>query len=63
MPRPLKSIRPLKKSISIPEELAARVDLLLYSELEQKVPYAAWSQLIERLLEKHLSELQGGLHG
>ncbi len=56
MPRgkPPKVIRPVLKNISLPEDLVARVELELYSELEGRVPHGAWARLVERLLREHL---------
>lgn len=55
MPRPKRTIRPIEKTISLPETLVAQVELALWSELEQKVPFGAWSRLVEQLLRDHLS--------
>lgn len=52
--------RPEKKKINLPSSLVARVDLLLYSELEQKVPHAAWSKLIQQLLGEWLEKVEQG---
>jgi hypothetical protein len=52
MGRNRKTIRPIEKNISLPETLVAEVDLLLYSELEGRVPYGAWKGLVQALLEK-----------
>lgn len=56
MARPKHIMRPILKRVSIPEDIVARVDLELYSEVEQKVPYGAWSELCERLLREHLNK-------
>lgn len=50
--------KPVKKQVWLPESLVAKVDLLLWSELEEKIPYGAWGKLIENLLQKHLAELK-----
>lgn len=54
MPRPRRAIRPVEKSISLPEDLCAQVDLLLYSELEEKVPKGAWAGYVEALVRADL---------
>jgi hypothetical protein len=59
MARPKRCIRPIQKNISLPETLVAEVDLLLYSELEGRVPYGAWTVLTQRLLEEHLAKVKG----
>jgi hypothetical protein len=56
MPRPKRSVRPVEKSISLPEDLTTRIDLILFSELEGKVPHGAWARFVEGLIRKHLSE-------
>ena len=39
---------------TIPADLGIRVELLLHSELEGKVPRGAWQDLIVQLLTQHL---------
>lgn len=56
-----KVIRPVSKKLSVPEDVVARVDLELWSELEGRVPHGAWSELIERLLREHIAKLDGRL--
>jgi hypothetical protein len=51
MGRPLKVIRPVKKSICLPETLVAKVDLLLWSALEACIPRGAWQNYIVALIE------------
>ena len=52
--KPPHVIRPIKLKTSLPEDLKATVDLLLYSELEGKVPYAAWSNYLVGLIRADL---------
>lgn len=59
MARPKSCIRPIQKNISLPETLVAEVDLVLYSELEGRVPYGAWAELIQALLEGHIAKVKG----
>ena len=54
MPRPRKAIRPVEKNISLPEDLVARVNLELYSDLEGKVPFGAWQRYVEGLIRADL---------
>ena len=54
MPRPLKTDRPVEKSINLPTSLCTQVDLLLWSELEEKVPTGAWSKYVVSLIEQDL---------
>ena len=58
MARPRKTDRPVERRISLPESLVARVELELFSDLEGKVPFAAWQNLIVQLLERHLADLE-----
>ena len=54
MPRPKRTIRPVEKHISIPEDIVTKIELELWSDLEGRVPFGAWSQLVVGLLEEHL---------
>jgi hypothetical protein len=56
MGRPKKAIRPIEKNISLPEDICARVDLQLFSGLEQRVPHGAWSRYITELIRKDLQK-------
>lgn len=58
MPRPRKAIRPLEKTVNIPSDLAAKVDLLLYSETEERVPHGAWAKYITSLIEADIARRQ-----
>ncbi len=60
MPRPRKAIRPVEKSISLPEDLCTRVDLILWSDLEEKVPHGAWASYIQGLIEDDLARRANG---
>lgn len=50
MGRPRKAIRSIEKNICLPEDLVAAVELELWSDLEGKVPFAAWQRLVTGLL-------------
>ena len=66
MPRPRKAVRSIEKNISIPEDVVARIDLELWSELEEKVPFGAWQRLVTGLLREHIAKLdalKGGKSG
>lgn len=54
MPRPSKAIRPVEKTINLPEDLVAKVDLILWSVLEEKVPHGAWARYVQGLIESDL---------
>ena len=49
-------IRRIERKIQIPEVLDAEVQLMLFSPLEQRVPYGALSGLIVPLLERFMVE-------
>lgn len=57
MPRPKRAIPFVTKEISLPPELVARVDLELYSKLEDRVPQGAWQSLLVKLLNQWLVRL------
>jgi len=55
MPRPRKAIRPMEKNLSLPQDLVAAVELELYSEIDGRVPFGAWSKYVEELIRKDLA--------
>lgn len=57
MGRPKKAIRPVEKSISIPEDITMQVDLRLFSLLEGRVPHGAWSRYVTGLIIKDLQRV------
>ncbi len=57
MAKPRKTIRPTYANISIDEDLAARMQIELYSDLEGKVPHGARSKLINQLLRAHFKAI------
>ena len=59
MGRPRKAIRPIEKNISRPLDLVAQVELELYSELEGRVPFGAWSRYVEGLIRQDLDLNKG----
>jgi hypothetical protein len=56
MPKPAKVDRPTMKNLSLPESLVSRVELELFSDVEQRVPMGAWQRLVVELLQKWLAE-------
>ena len=48
MPRPAKVVRPRKIHISLPEDLALRLELYLFSPALNRVPYAAFQKFFEQ---------------
>lgn len=57
MPRPLKTDRPIKVTISLPESLYTRLMLHLMSDVEGRVPHGAVSGFFERLAREALDKL------
>lgn len=55
MGRPRKAIPSVEKNISLPRDLVVAVELELYSEVEGKVPFAAWQKYLEDLIRKDLA--------
>lgn len=49
-----KTIPSVERKLQIPAPLDAELQLLLYSEVEQRVPYGALSKLVIPLLEEFL---------
>ena len=56
MPKPRSIIRPTYVHINIPEDLRARLDLLLFSEVEHRVPYGAYGTYICNLIRRDLEK-------
>jgi hypothetical protein len=61
MARPKKLIRTVYKNIAIPEDLAAKVELELYSEVEGKIPFGAQQEFFSRLLRAYFDKQAGGV--
>lgn len=55
MARPKKAIASIEKTICIPLPIVAKVDLLLFSELEGKVPHGAWARYVSGLIAADLA--------
>ena len=55
MGRPRKAVPSIEKNISLPRDLVIAVELELYSEVEGKVPFAAWQKYLEDLIRKDLA--------
>lgn len=54
MPRPRNVIPSVRRYVSLPEDLATRVDLLLFDETEGRIPYSAYADFVARLLREFL---------
>lgn len=55
MPRPRKATPSRKRMTFLPEDLAAEVEILLFSEIEGRVPHGAWSAYVEQLIRQDLA--------
>jgi len=60
MARPLKAVRPVEKNLSLPQDVVTKVDLELWSEVEGKVPFGAWSRYVEGLIRNDLAKRYAG---
>ena len=54
MPRPRKAIPSVEKNICLPRDVVVEVELMLFSELEGKVPFGAWQKYLEGLIRADL---------
>lgn len=57
MARPKNTLRTIQVNLAIPEDLVARMELSLFSEVEGKIPHGARSELIARLLREHFTKV------
>lgn len=55
MARPRKAVPSVSKEISLPMPLVVKVDLLLFSQIEGKVPFGAWQKYLVTLIEADLA--------
>lgn len=55
MPRPKKVIPSVAKNIQLPSDLVCQVDLLLFDDVEGKIPFAAWQTYISSLIKRDLN--------
>lgn len=53
MPARKKPIPSVYLRVALPEDLRLRLDLLLFSPLENRVPMGAYSEFLQRLLKAH----------
>lgn len=55
MPKPKKTLRSVQMNIAMPEDLAAKIQLELYSDLEGKIPFGAQSEFFAMLVRDYFS--------
>ncbi len=53
MPKPPNIIPPTRLEFRLPEDLRARLDLTLYSDLEQRVPHGAYAKFFAARIREH----------
>ena len=58
MARPTKTIRTIYKNIGLPEDLVAKVELELFSEVEGKIPFGAQQEFFTELLREYFNNKQ-----
>ena len=63
MARPKKTTRTIFKNIGIPEDLVARLELHLYSDLEGRIPQGAQQEFFTKLLRDYFSDLDAAAKG
>ena len=58
MARPSKITRPRKIHVHLPEDVAARLELYLWSPGENRVPYGAMSKFFEERIREFFDSLE-----
>jgi hypothetical protein len=53
MSRPKRTIRTIYKNIALPEDLVAKLELELFSEVEGRIPFGAQQEFFVKLLREH----------
>lgn len=57
MPRTARIDRPVAHKVYLPTSLSSRLQLFLYSPLEQRIPHGALSTFIESLVREALDKV------
>lgn len=57
MARPKSTLKRVRVELRLPEALAAKLDLYLYSDIQKRVPYQAREELVSRLLTEFFDGL------
>ena len=55
MGRPRNAVPTVAKNLSLPVPLVDKIDLLLWSEIEQRVPHGVWSGYVIKALEEKMA--------
>lgn len=59
MPRTPNIIRPSKLTLHLPEDIRAKLDLYLFSDIEGRIPQGAYQQFLTERINEFFS---GGVH-
>lgn len=59
MPRPKNTVPTVFKNIALPADLAGKVDLFLWSEVEGKIPFGAQQEFFTRLVREFFQSIEG----
>ena len=58
MSKPRRNKKVIRRHISIPEDLCAEIDLLLYDPVRDRIAYGAWSEFAISAFKHYLNELK-----
>lgn len=56
MPRPKQTIRTVYFHVGLPEDLAAKIQLQLFSEVESKIPIGAYQRYFTELVRRDFEQ-------
>ena len=59
MPRNPNIIRPIKTTINLPEDIRTKLDVLLFSPVEGRVPHGAYSKFFVERINEYFLSLEG----
>ena len=57
MARPKKTVRTIFKNIGLPEDLVARLELHLFSDVEGRIPQGAQQEFFTKLVRDYFEDL------
>lgn len=61
MARPKKIVQSISKNIALPEDIVARIELELYSDVEGRIPFGAQQRFFEQVLREHFARVDSQL--
>lgn len=59
MPRPKRTVRTIYKNIALPEDLVAKLELELFSEVEGRIPFGSQQEFFTKLLRQYFADQEG----